>query len=61
MSLEFTHESNAHLLSPGKEFRDTRMVVKYVMGGIATARDFSARSRSFDRPQMLETTAGLFT
>jgi hypothetical protein len=37
MSPEFINKSNAHLLSAGKEFRDTRMIAKYAMGGIAGA------------------------
>ena len=44
MISELSNESNAHLLSSGKEFRDTRMIAKYAMGGIAGLGLFGAVS-----------------
>ena len=44
MNSELNNESNAHLLSSGKEFRDTRMIAKYAMGGIAGLGLFGAVS-----------------
>jgi hypothetical protein len=57
MGPDFNNESNAQLLSAGKEFRDTRMIAKYAMGGIAGAGLFGAvtlfRQAGNDQPLYL--------